>query len=110
MPLGHPNPARRWNALVVDDEAAIRLTLSAILEMNRLTVQTAASASHACQLLIQEAFDIVITDLKMESDTAGFAVAEFAAKRYPNLKTIIVSAYPKLAVDWRSHGAHAFIQ
>ena len=71
---------------------------------------TAASANEACNRLRQQVFDLVVTDLKMESDTAGFAVAEFAAKRYPNLKTIIVSAYPKLAVDWRSHGAHAFIQ
>src|SRR5438270_7325716 len=75
MPLGQPNPNKKWNALVVDDKAAIRLTL-AILEMKGLSVLTAASADEACNRLRQQVFDLVVTDLKMESDTAGFAVAE----------------------------------
>ena len=40
------------------------------------------------------AFDVIITDLKMETETAGFDVVEFAAKQTPGSIIIVVSAYP----------------
>jgi len=104
------NSGQNWLALVVDDEEPIRLTLSAILQLNRFAVVSAASARDACEWLHREQFDLVITDLKMEKETSGFEVTECAAKHCPNGKTIILSAYAKLAVDWQKHGAHAFCQ
>jgi DNA-binding NtrC family response regulator len=42
---------RRWSMkrriLLVDDDAAVLLTLKAVLEMNQFEVETAASASEA---------------------------------------------------------------
>jgi len=51
-------------ALVVDDEAGIRLTLSTILELNGFFVQTADSGREAKETLLTAPFDVIITDLK----------------------------------------------
>lgn len=96
--------------LVVDDEAAIRLTLSAILESKGFKVQTASSALEAIRHLGSASFDMVITDMKMETETAGFDVADFAAKQKPAPVVIIISAYPKLAADWQQRGVDAFFE
>ena len=68
--------------LLVDDEIPILLTLKAILEMNDFEVETAESAREAEQKLDAGTFQMVITDMRMETDTAGYDVLR-AAKRQP---------------------------
>jgi DNA-binding NtrC family response regulator len=97
-------------ALVVDDEAAIRLTTAAILEANGFQVRTASSGLDAIQSVSSAAFDLIVTDLKMETDLAGFDVAEFAAKRKPRPVVIVLSAYATLATNWKQRGVHAFFE
>jgi len=58
--------------LLVDDELAILLTLRAILEMNGFEVETAASAHEAEGKLANGDFHMVITDMRMETETAGY--------------------------------------
>src|SRR5215470_282597 len=94
--------------LIVDDENTIRLTTAAIFEINGFKVATASCAQDAITAISAVPFDLIVTDLKMESDTAGFLVAEFAAKRNPRPIVVMASAYPKLAIDWIKHGVHAF--
>ncbi len=94
--------------LVVDDEAAIRVTLSAILEANGFQVQTASCAVDAIRSIGSASFDLVMTDLKMETDRAGFDVAEFAAKQNPTPVVVVISGYPTLGADWKRRGVHAF--
>lgn len=60
--------------MLVDDEPDILATLGAILELHNLEVATASSAEGARRLLQSKCFDLVITDMKMESDTAGYKV------------------------------------
>ncbi len=96
--------------LIVDDEDAIRLTMAAIFEINGFKALTASSAQEAIAAIGALSFDLIVTDLKMESETAGFSVAEFAAKRNPSPIVIMASAYPELAVDWEEHGVHAFFE
>ena len=93
--------------LVVDDEAAIRIMLSAILEANGFQVQTASCALDAIRSIGSASFDLVVTDLKMETDTAGFDVAEFAAKQKPTPIVIVISASPALGADWQQRGVNA---
>jgi DNA-binding NtrC family response regulator len=96
--------------LVVDDESTIRLTTAAILETKGFEVQTASCTQEALAAMSAVQFDLIVTDLKMETDTAGFDVAEFAAKQTSHPIIIMVSAYPKLATDWKEHGVHAFFE
>lgn len=86
--------------LLVDDDVAILLTLKAVLEISGFEVETAASAREAKMRLKSNEYHMVITDLRMESDTAGQEVAA-AAKRAPNRPAVaMLTAYPPADEDW----------
>lgn len=95
--------------LLVDDELAILLTLKAILEMNGFEVDTAASASEAEKKLSAGTYEMVITDMRMEHDTAGYDVLRAAKAQAYNPATAILTAYHSLATDWRSKGAQSLL-
>ncbi len=95
--------------LVVDDELAILLTLKAILEMNGFEVETAASAREAVRKLDAGGFQMVITDMKMEHDTAGYDVIRAAKKLADPPVTAILTAFPSLGSDWKSEGAQSLL-
>jgi CheY-like chemotaxis protein len=95
--------------LLVDDELAILLTLKAILEINGFEVETAASAREAQQKLKAGLFHMVITDMKMETENAGYEVIRFARKQKYNPATAILTAYPALGNEWKSEGAHSLL-
>ena len=79
--------------LLVDDELAILLTLRAILEMNTFEVDTAASAREAEQKLQTNTYEMVITDMRMESETAGYDVIRTARQQTYDPATAILTAY-----------------
>ena len=95
--------------LLVDDELAILLTLKAILEMNGFEVETAASAREALHKLEQGVFQMVITDMRMETETAGYDVIRAARQQSYNPATSILTAYPSLGTDWKSRGAQSLL-
>ncbi len=95
--------------LLVDDELAILLTLKAILEMNGFEVETAASAREAKQKLRDGVFAMVITDMRMENETAGFQVIRAAREQAYNPATAILTAYPNLGGEWKSEGAESLL-
>ncbi len=95
--------------LLVDDELAILLTLKAILEMNGFEVETASSAREAKQKLSAGVFSMVITDMRMETETAGYEVIRAARSQAYNPATAILTAYPNLGGDWKSEGAESLL-
>jgi len=95
--------------LLVDDELAILLTLKAILEMNGFDVETAASAKEAVGKLTSGAFQMVITDMRMENETAGYDVIRVARQQEYNPATAILTAFPSLSSDWKKEGAQSLL-
>lgn len=95
--------------LLVDDELAILLTLRAILEMNGFEVETAASAKEAEQKLSHGTYEMVITDMRMETETAGYDVIRTARQQSYNPATAILTAYPTLGNEWQSKGAQSLL-
>ena len=95
--------------LLVDDELAILLTLKAILEMNGFEVETASSSREAKQKLSAGVFSMVITDMRMETETAGYDVIRVARTQAYNPATAILTAYPNLGGDWKSEGAESLL-
>ena len=90
--------------LLVDDELAILLTLKAVLEMNDFEVETAASAREARSKLRTSAFHMVITDMRMESESAGLEVVR-AAKQAPYQPAVaMLTAFPVPGSEWRDEG------
>ena len=95
--------------LLVDDEVAILLTLKAILEMNGFEVDTADSAENGIEKLRNAEYNMVISDLRMERETAGFDVIRFAKKQPYNPATAILTAFPTLGNNWQQEGANQLL-
>jgi len=95
--------------LLVDDELAILLTLKAILEMNGFEVETASSAREAAQKLSGSIFQMVITDMRMETESAGFEVIRAARAQSYNPATAILTAYPNIGGEWKDQGAESLL-
>ena len=95
--------------LLVDDELAILLTLRAILEMNGFEVDTAASAKEAQNKLKNSVYEMVITDMRMESETAGYDVIRAARQQPYDPATALLTAYPSLGNEWKSTGAQSLL-
>lgn len=95
--------------LLVDDELAILLTLKAILELNGFEVETASSAREGIQKLEKNTYNMVITDMRMEHEAAGYDVIRAARKQSYNPATSILTAYPSLGTDWKSEGAQSLL-
>jgi DNA-binding response OmpR family regulator len=95
--------------LLVDDELPILLTLKAVLEINGFEVITAASAREAESKLRSGVYHMVITDMRMESETSGYDVIRVAREQKYNPATAILTAYPTLGSDWQSRGAESLL-
>src|SRR4051794_36472990 len=95
--------------LLVDDELAILLTLKAILELNGFEVDTAESAKEAEQRLRSGEYHMVITDMKMEHDRAGYDVIQAAKKTKYDPAVAILTAFPTLTGEWQSAGAESLL-
>src|SRR3954471_731024 len=91
--------------LLVDDELAILLTLKAILEINGFEVETAASAKEGIEKLTSAEFHMIITDMRMEHETAGKDVLRAAKQQEYSPAVAILTAYPASGSDWKSEGA-----
>ncbi len=86
-------PKRR--VLLVDDEVTVLLTMKAVLEISGFEVDTAASAREGRSKLKLHEYQLVITDMRMESDASGREVIQ-AARNAPYHPAIaLLTAYPE---------------
>lgn len=91
--------------LLVDDEVAILLTLKAVLEINGFEVETAASAREAKSKIKNSQYHMVITDMRMESESAGLDVVQAAKKASYQPAVAMLTAFPLSGDDWQEQGA-----
>lgn len=96
--------------LVIDDEPAIREGVRRILESNAYTVETFASGHAALERIREEAFDLVITDLKMPG-LSGTDVLKAIKEIHPDLPVIFITGYSSVdnAVEVMKLGAVDYI-
>jgi DNA-binding NtrC family response regulator len=78
--------------LVVDDEKNILLTVRHALAPLGFDVRTAGTGEETLRLLEEEAFDLMLLDLRLPG-MDGMAVLEQAAEKHPQVRVIVVSAY-----------------
>jgi Response regulator containing CheY-like receiver, AAA-type ATPase, and DNA-binding domains len=64
--------------LVVDDNPTARLTLQTVLEAGGYRVDAAATAAEAVGKMDREQYELVLSDLQMESPEAGLKVIAHA--------------------------------
>jgi DNA-binding response OmpR family regulator len=89
--------------LLVDDEVTILLTMKAVLEMNGFDVETAASAREARSKIRLNEYQMVMTDMRMESDAAGREVIQAARTAPYHPAVALLTAFPE--DDWSEMGA-----
>lgn len=79
--------------LVVDDDPTSRLTLQTVLEAGGYHVDAAATAAEAVGKLDREEYELVLSDLQMESPEAGLKVIAHAKMMDYKPATAIVTTY-----------------
>jgi two-component system response regulator PilR (NtrC family) len=96
--------------LVVDDERSMREFLEIFLTKEGYQVTLANSGEEACELLANQEFDLLITDIKMK-DTDGIDVLKRAKEVSPNSIVVMISAFAtaETAVEAMQEGAYDYI-
>ena len=96
--------------LLVDDDDAVRLTMSAVLEEDGHRVQTSPDLSTARSLLDDHVFEVLVVDLRLGHDS-GLEILRLARQRDPDLVGIVITAYASLesAIEALRGGAFSYL-
>ena len=89
--------------LLVDDEVTVLLTMKAVLEISGFDVDTATSAREGKSKIKLREYQMVITDMRMESDAAGRDVIQAARTAPYHPAVALLTAFPE--DDWADMGA-----
>jgi DNA-binding response OmpR family regulator len=82
--------------LIIDDEAALRQTLTRILQRTGLQVTSAASGQEGLNYIAQQSFDLVYLDIRMP-DMNGMEVLKIIHASHPELPVVLFTAQPDLS-------------
>jgi len=80
--------------LFVDDEETIRLTLPPVLQSYGFSVTCAATVSEALDVIRQQSFDVLISDLNIGHPGDGFAVISAMRSTQPDAVRFVLTGYP----------------
>ena len=95
--------------VIIDDDADLRLTMKTILS-SKYEVREAGSAKEGMSLVRSYAPDVVLLDVMMESETAGFELARDIKQDKRNKKVkimMITSIDRKEHLDFKSEAGDA---
>lgn len=96
--------------LVVDDEMLVRNFLAETLRRKNIEVTTAENGQKAVNLIKENAYDLIITDMKMP-DISGIDVLKKAKEFSPSSTVVIITAFGSIenAVEAMRLGAFNYI-
>lgn len=96
--------------LVVDDEGAIRYSVTKTLERVGYQVVTASSGEEALEILGSQHFDLVLTDIRMPG-ISGVDLLARIKEQSPDAVVILMTGYASLgtAVESLRLGAHDYL-
>jgi len=96
--------------LIVDDDLAVLLTLKAVLELQGFEVETASSTLNAVEQIESAKYDMVISDLRMETEDAGLKVISAARRQKYDPATALLTAFPPAGEQWDAHSESLLIK
>jgi putative two-component system response regulator len=101
---------RQSKVLVVDDDQFALQSIAKVLEDESYQVVTAASGSEALDLLRQDSFDLVLTDLKMPG-IDGLEILRRGREIAPQVVVLIFTGYASLesAIEALREGAYDYL-
>jgi PAS domain S-box-containing protein len=87
---------RGLKVLVVEDDTSVRELIRRTLDVEGCQILEAGTGLAAQELLEQhhQSIDLVLTDVVMPGMT-GWSLAEQSKRRYPDLKILFISGYPR---------------
>jgi DNA-binding response OmpR family regulator len=86
---------RAAHILLVDDEAAIRVTTAALLQRRGYTVVAAASGEEALEILSRQVFDLLLLDFRLPGIN-GLELAKHARALLPAAIIMILTGQSNL--------------
>jgi CheY-like chemotaxis protein len=86
---------QKFHVLVVDDDAAFRLSMQKLLAGIGFSVHTAQDGREALFVLQQQKIDLVFSDIKMPAMT-GLELLKEIKQFYPETHVVLVTAYGEL--------------
>jgi len=97
--------------LVVDDEAAVRYSVSKTLQRVGYQVNEAANGDEALEMVKGHNFDVVLTDIRMPPGIDGVELVRRIREADGDTIVILMTAYPSLgtAVESLRLGAHDYL-
>ncbi|MFN8254922.1 MAG: sigma-54 dependent transcriptional regulator [Bacteroidales bacterium] len=100
--------------LIIDDDKAVRASLSILLQHNGFVSAEAANPEEAYRELERKEIDLIILDLNFSVETTGKEGLEALRKiksKYPEIPVILITGWGhmSLAIDGMKAGAHDFI-
>src|SRR5260370_3868438 len=110
-PETQPVSAPRPGLLLVHGQSNSRATTALVLRQEGYEVAEAEGGEMARTLLTDQRFDVVLTDLKMETPTEGLSVLRAALEISPYTQVIVMTGYSTVegAVEAMQRGAHDYI-
>jgi len=102
---------KKYSILLVDDEESIRFSVGKYLERGGYRVNTAESGDKAVEMINENHFDVIITDLMMDG-IDGIGVLKEATALHPDTPVMILTGYASLntAVEALRLGAFDYMQ
>ncbi|HET9929717.1 MAG TPA: sigma-54 dependent transcriptional regulator, partial [Polyangiaceae bacterium] len=101
----------RERVLVVDDDAAVRQVLAALLTQAGFEVLRAGSGDEALRVLERQPVDVIVSDVRMPG-LDGMALLARVRREWPEIPVILLTAHASvtLAVEAMKAGAHDFVE
>jgi DNA-binding NtrC family response regulator len=96
--------------LIIDDEEMALTNLAHILKKQGYEITTAESGPRGLELVRDDVFDVVLTDLRMEK-VDGMQILEEARRLHPNAEVVMITGYATVdsAIEAMKKGAYHYI-
>jgi DNA-binding NarL/FixJ family response regulator len=90
---------KKLSILIVDDEESIRVSLEVILN-KKYNAKTAESGSIALEMLRNDNYDLILSDIKMD-DMTGIELLKKSKKSFPKIPVLLMTGHSHIdtAID-----------
>jgi DNA-binding NtrC family response regulator len=98
---------KKLEILILDDESIVCERLKAALQKDGFDVETFIEPEKALMRLSEKPFDIVVTDIRMDS-MDGLQILEHVSKIFTSVKVIMITGFATMEVARESLAKGAF--
>jgi DNA-binding NtrC family response regulator len=101
-----------FRILIVEDNFDLRAQMKYAAKSEGRQIMEAENAEQGIRLIRENDFDVVVTDLRMETDLAGLDVLKAAKEKDVYTQVIMITEYgtPDVSIETMRLGAFDFIE